>query len=184
MAEAIVAGLALSLFTGGSLRRLAEEPLRGEWMLLILLPTQLMWPSISTRLGLPCSLSIVAWLLMMSALAVVLMINAPRRWMLAFAALGIAANVLVIGLNGAMPVSIRAASEIGATRKAARETLEDACLHEELDVDTVVPFLADVIAVPGPTWQRSVVSIGDVLLALGLGAWVFAAMRARRAVSQ
>lgn len=183
MAEAILAGFVLSLLAGGSPRHLLKEPLKGEWVLLILLPTQLMWPQVSTRLGLPCTLSIIAWLLMMAALAIVLMVNAPRRWMLAFAALGIAANVLVIGLNGAMPVSIRAASEMGATRTAAREELENACLHEEMDADTVLPFLADVIAVPGPTWQRSVVSIGDLLLALGLGAWVFAAMRSHGAIS-
>jgi hypothetical protein len=121
----------------------------------------------------------IIWLLMMACLAGVLLINSSRRWMLAFAALGIAANVLVIGLNGAMPVSMRAVSEIGSTRAAARVTLESECLHEELDSETVVPFLADVIAVPGPPWQRGVISLGDVLLALGLGAWVFAAGRRR-----
>lgn len=177
LAEAILAGLLLSLVTGGSIRSLAKEPLKGEWALMVLFPAQLLWPGISARFGLECALSIIIWLLMMAGLATVLMFNAPRRWMLGFAALGIAANILVIGLNQAMPVDIRAASEIGATRADARKALESDCLHEELTEDTALPILADIIAVPGPSWQRGVLSLGDLLLAFGLGGWVFTASR-------
>lgn len=181
LAELIVIGLLLSILTGGSLRTLAAEPLSGERVLLLLLPAQLLWPGVSARLGLDCAFSIVVWLAMMTGLASVLMINAPRRWMLGFAALGIAANILVIGANQAMPVDIRAASEIGATRVASRAALEEGCLHEEMTRATSLPFLADVIAIPGPAWQRGVVSVGDILLALGLGGWVFAASRPQSA---
>lgn len=179
MAEIILAGLLLGFASGGSLRNLAEEPLRGEWVLLLLLPAQLLWPSVAAGLGLACSVSTVVWLLLMAGLAIVLMLNARSRWMLAFAALGIAMNILVIGLNQAMPVSIRAVSETGSPREAARIALQDDCLHEEMGSATLAPFLADVIAVPGPAWQRGVLSPGDVLLACGLGAWLFAASRSR-----
>lgn len=179
--EVLVAALVLSLVTGGTLSRLKSEQLRGESLLLVLLPLQVVWPAVSRRLGLGCGLSMIVWLLMMGVLAFVLFFNAPRRWMLAFAGLGIAMNVLVIGFNGAMPVSVRAASEIGGTRSEIHASLDSACLHEALDEDTRLPFLADVIAVPGPTWQRGVVSLGDSLLVLGLGAWVFAASRSRSA---
>lgn len=175
--EVILFALVLSLLTGGSLRHLQDEPLRGELALLLLLPVQMSWPGVSERLGLGCALSMIVWLLLMASLAVVLMLNASRRWMLAFAALGIAANILVIGVNGAMPVSIKAASEIGGTRIATRAGLGEECLHEEMDEGTRLSFLADVIAIPGPDWQRGVISAGDVLLAFGLGAWVFAASR-------
>jgi len=181
MAEAILAALLVSLLTGGSLQHLASEPLRGEWVLLTLLPTQMLWPSISSRLDVDDGLSIIIWLAMMAGLAVVLMLNASQRWMLAFAALGIAANILVIGLNQAMPVSIEAASEIGVVRAASRAALERDGLHEEMDARTLLPFLGDVIAVPGPPWQRGVLSLGDALLALGLGGWVFAASRSVKA---
>ena len=180
MAEVILVGLGFGLVSGGSVRNLAHEPLKGEWALLLLLPSQLLWPSIAERLGMPCALSIVIWLMLMAGLAVVLMLNAPRRWMLAFAALGIALNILVIGLNQAMPVDIRAASEIGTTRDAARDALAGDCLHEEMDDATRAAFLADVIAVPGPAWQRGVLSVGDMLIAVGLGIWVFAASRCDR----
>lgn len=175
--EGILLSLLVSLVTGGSLKRLQQEPLTGEWLLLLVLPVQVLWPGVSESLGLSCALSMVVWLLLMAILASVLMVNAPRRWMLAFAALGIAANVLVIGVNGAMPVSIKAASEIGGARAAARAALGEDCLHAEMDEATRLPFLADVIAIPGPAWQRGVISLGDVLLALGLGSWVFAASR-------
>lgn len=179
MAEIILLGLLAALLTGGSLKNLAKESLRGESALLILLPAQLAWPAISSRLDLNDALSIVVWLLMMAGLAVVLMLNARRRWMLAFAALGIAANILVIGLNQAMPVSIQAASEIGATRANARGALALDSLHEEIGSESIAPFLADVVAIPGPEWQRGVISLGDVLLALGLAAWIWAAAKGR-----
>ena len=175
--EAILFALLLSLVTGGSLKRLQKERLAGEWVLLVVLPAQLLWPAIARRLELPCEFSIIIWLLMMAALAIVLFVNAPRRWMLAFAGLGIALNILVIGFNSAMPVSLKAAAEIGGRRAEVREALAEECLHEAIDDQTRLGFLADVIAVPGPPWHRGVVSVGDVLLSLGLAGWVWVASR-------
>lgn len=180
LAEVVAIALLASLATGGSLSLLARESLKGEAVLLVLLPLQLVWPTLSSWLGLEGALSLVVWLLMMSVLAGVLMLNAMRRWPLAFAALGIAANVLVIGANQAMPVSIRAASEIGSTRIEAREAMARGDLHEEADEETRLIWLADLIAIPGPTWQRAVLSVGDILLASGLGGWIFIASRTTR----
>ena len=172
LAEIIAVGLIFGLLRGGTLKHVLSEPLTGEWILLVLLPLQMLWPSISRRAGLGCGISVVAWLAMMGVLAAVLFLNSRSRWMLAFAGLGIAMNVLAIGLNGAMPVSIKATSEIGIPRVAARAALEADCLHEELTDSSRLVVLADVIAVPGPRWQRGVLSIGDLLLALGLAAWL------------
>lgn len=177
MAETILAALLLSLLTGGSLRHLARERIRGEAVLVLLLPTQLIWPTIAAKLEIHSELSTIIWLMMMAILAVTLMMNAHRRPALALAALGIAANVLVIGVNQAMPVDIRRASEIGVSRQEVRHALERDGLYEELDSGTLLPTLADVIAVPGPAWQRGVVSVGDLILAMGLSLWVFAASR-------
>lgn len=177
MFEIIVVWLALSLVTGGSLRLLQREKLAGETVLFVVLPLQVLWPMISARLGLQCALSIIVWLLMMAVLAFVLFYNAPRRWMLAFAGLGIAMNILVIGFNSGMPVSLKAAGELGGSREAARLAMEASCLHRPIEDGTRLTFLADVIAVPGPAWQRGVVSVGDLLLAFGLGGWVFIASR-------
>jgi len=175
--EAALVALLLSLTTGGSLRNLENERLRGEWVLVALLPLQLLWPRLSSLIGIGRELSVTLWLVMMVALVGVMLVNVWRRWMLGFAALGIALNVLVIGLNGAMPVSLRSASELGLPRDEAVASLEADHLHEVLNDETVLRELADVIAIPGPEWQRGVVSVGDILLSLGLAGWVFAASR-------
>lgn len=177
--EVIGVSLLISMLAGGSLRQLAAQRLKGESALLVLLPLQLAWPTIADSIGLSCATSVVAWLLMMAGLAAVLMWNAPRRWHLAVAALGITANILVIGLNQAMPVSIRAASEVGGRRSEVRRALDVDCLHEELTSETRLQHLADLIAIPGPSWQRGVISVGDILLSFGLGAWVFISARTR-----
>lgn len=175
--EALVLALMLSLVTGGSLRNLEHERLLGERYLLILLPLQIAWPRLAMIGDIGCALSLSVWLLMMVSLVAVLMVNVRKRWVLSIAAAGIALNVLVIGLNGAMPVSMRSVSEIGALRVDALASLETDCLHELLDAETRLASLADVIAVPGPAWRRGVISAGDLLLALGLGAWVFVGTR-------
>lgn len=177
LAEAILLGLVVGLVSGGRLRNLQLENMRGEWLLMLLLPLQLVWPNVAMRLGLGQGVSVVAWLLMMMALAAVLLLNSSRAWMLAFAGLGIALNILVIGLNGAMPVSTIAVAHAGMDSAAAQQALEAALLHEALGERTVAPWLADVIPVPGPQWQRGVVSVGDILLALGLALWVFCVCR-------
>ena len=182
LAAIILAGFVLSLLSGGSWRQLEEEHLRGEWVILLLLPLQILWPSISERVGLNCALSTGLWLAMMVVLAVVLFANTDRRWMLAVAAVGIAMNVLVIGLNGAMPVSLDAAQDIGMMGADATTVLEARCLHDAAGTDTRLFWLADIIGIPGPSMTRGVVSLGDLLLATGLSIWLFIASRTRPGV--
>lgn len=179
--EVVALALVLSLLTGGSLRNLEHERLRGETLLLVLLPLQIVWPRLADVAGLGCTISLIVWLLMMVLLVVVLVLNVSHRWVLGVAALGIALNVVVISLNGAMPVSLQSVSEIGAPRAEALVSLDADCLHGVLDDGTRVPALADVIAIPGPQWQRGVVSAGDLLLAIGLGGWVYCGSRRRKA---
>lgn len=174
---AVLFALAISLVTGGSLRNLEYERLHGEWLLLLLLPLQLLWPRLAVLLGAGHDLSVGLWLVLMVGLVCVMLFNVWKRWMLGFAALGIALNVLVIGLNGAMPVSLRAVSEMGVPRVDAVQSMESDYLHEPQDDETRLDVLGDVITVPGPIWQRGVMSVGDMLLALGLAGWVFAASR-------
>ncbi len=83
----------------------------------------------------------------------------------ALAAIGFILNVAVIAPNGAMPVSERAAELAGAEGSA-----EFGIKHESLDDDTTLPWLADVIPLPG---TGVIVSVGDVLLAMGIGWLVY-----------
>jgi hypothetical protein len=179
LAVAILAGLGLSLLSGGSWRELEAERLRGEWIILLLFPLQLLWPTLSERLGLGCALSTGLWLAMMVLLALVLFINSGSRWMLALAALGIAMNVLVIGLNGAMPVSLDAAQDVGMLGADAKMALDNRCLHDAAGTETRLFWLADIMGIPGPSWVRGVLSLGDLFLAAGLSGWLFVASRPR-----
>lgn len=79
------------------------------------------------------------------------------------AGIGILMNLTVIGLNEGMPVLEAAVELSGGTFDP--ETLS--ARHVVLTDDTTLPFLADVIPFPG-----SVISLGDVFLAVGLGVFI------------
>jgi len=79
--------------------------------------------------------------------------------------LGLLLNVLVVGANAAMPVSVDAAERAGLTRGLH---LERDAMREEVGAGTRLPWLGDVVPVALP-WQPQVVSPGDVLVAAGVG---------------
>lgn len=86
---------------------------------------------------------------------------------------GFLLNLVVITLNRGMPVSPDAARSVGApiTREVQGPR------HEVLTEDTLLPWLGDVIPAPG---LDTVVSIGDIVLAVGIGYLVFRATAADR----
>jgi hypothetical protein len=96
----------------------------------------------------------------------------PALWLVIA---GLAMNLVVIGLNGGMPVSAAALESAGtsADRLAGRGTLK----HHLLGPDDVLTPLGDVIGVPPPV--GAVVSPGDLLLYGGVGALVVWVMLGR-----
>ena len=115
--------------------------------------------------GLPVWAHIVAILLVAAV--------AARNWRIGGAplvAIGSALNAVVILANGGMPFDAAAAAAVGAL------TLENDALHQPLDPDTRLPWLADVLPVG---LFRAVYSVGDVIIAAG-GFWVpFSVLRRR-----
>lgn len=89
-------------------------------------------------------------------------------------ALGLLSNALVVGLNGAMPVSVSAADRAGTTTQQI--LTGDDPRHELADRSTRLRPLGDLIPVPLP-WRPEVVSPGDVLVAAGLAQLVLLGMR-------
>ena len=167
---AVLVGVAARV-RGGSVHDLAETTFRWTPLLVAGLVVQLVFVYWDPE-----------WLGDAGGLAVVLGSNAAVAvWLVANRALpgltlagaGMALNVLVIAANGAMPVLERSAEAAGVAR-----SLEDASLkHEILDDDTVLPWLGDVIPIPP---FKEVLSVGDVVLALGLARVVDARMMAHR----
>lgn len=114
------------------------------------------------------------WLSESGDLAVLLATNAVVAVFLALnrrlpgmglAAAGMFLNVLVIALNQGMPVSLEAA-EIAGLQDFSAFGIK----HEPLGPDTLLPWIADVIPLPG---LKQLLSFGDLVLAAGLARLVY-----------
>ncbi|HEY3063470.1 MAG TPA: DUF5317 domain-containing protein [Chloroflexota bacterium] len=100
-------------------------------------------------------------------------------WLVAL--LGLVLNTLVIAANdGYMPQSVEAATEVwGAARPVHR--LETRLQNTRpMTTDTQLPWLADMFAQPPWLPRPNVISIGDLLLSLGIAGWTFQVVGPRR----
>lgn len=95
--------------------------------------------------------------------------------------LGLVANALVVVLNGAMPVSVRAAEQAGMA--PAELDLPGDRRHEPLGETTLLPWLADTVPFALPVAPQ-VVSAGDVLVAAGAGLALYTGMTRHRTPAQ
>lgn len=170
--------LAASLIQGGSLDRLAATRFRYPWLVFGGLALQVL-----AQLSSPSLISDDAafWILLAGtgAVGVFLLMNV-RLSGLALAGLGLLLNVAVIATNGGMPVS-RAAAEAAHVPITEEEA---GVRHEVLDEHSALPFLSDAIPVPP---FKTVLSLGDVFLALGLALFVYRAAaepRGKRAATE
>lgn len=151
--------VAVSLLRGGKLSNISEIYARGWWLLLVGLGMQQVANYISTdQRGLAIGLVLSSYL----PLLIVVLLNQrlPGMWIVG---VGILMNFTVIALNNGMPV-LPEAFELAGGNLA---NLQLDAKHVTLDGATYLPFLADIIPMPG-----SVISLGDVLLAVGLGVFV------------
>lgn len=180
-----IVGFALALLRGGSFARWSSVSVHGWAFALTSLAVQLALhnPPIDRQ---PWALSFgpLIWMACLVALLFVLALNARRQpatrtgWTIA--ALGVALNLAVVVANGGhMPQSTEA-------RTASRGALlvqTDERLHNVVPMsdNTRLNILGDVIAEPAWIPGANVVSIGDILLGLGLGLWVYGVTRAPQA---
>jgi hypothetical protein len=124
------------------------------------------------------------WVATKVALLCVVLLNAlevRRPWPWLVIGAGLALNTLVIVANGGfMPQSIEAASAVWGPR-----TLDPSRLHNVVPVGpaTRLEWLGDNF--PEPRWlpRANVLSVGDIVLAGGVAAWVFKLTRDKRTVT-
>jgi hypothetical protein len=166
----VVVALLGALALGGSLHQLASAPFRHPWLVFAGLILQVGVQLWAAR-GLSETTSFALLLLSMATIVVFLVLNLRLPGM-ALAGVGLALNLAVIAANGAMPVAPRAAASIGLTISEDQAGLK----HEVMDDDTSLPWLGDAIPVAP---LRTVLSLGDVVLALGLALFVFEATKKR-----
>ena len=166
IASVLVVAVAVSLFRGGKLTNLTDLYLRGWWLFVLGFLVQAGAAFVPADAA--GSRDVAMWMLLGSyALllgGILLNRTAPG---IALAGVGILMNFLVIALNGGMPVSPEAIALAGG---GSDPTL--GIKHVILDGTTRLPFLADVLPLP-----RSVISLGDVFLALGFGIYLEKALR-------
>lgn len=165
---AVAGGLLAGAVSGGSLRRLSVTPLRYVRVIVVAVALQVVAAVLVTGWA-------YAAVLVASLLLALGWLAANRRLAgRVLLGLGLAANALVIAVNGAMPVDLAAASRAGV----ATGPLYGDPRHAVAGPDTRLPLLEDRIALPLP-WQPQVLSVGDVLVAAGAGLLVAQAMRRR-----
>lgn len=151
----------VSVLRGGRLRRVADADLFLGWLLFLGVALQVGVDLAAARSLLPDA-GWSGWaLLLASQLLVVGFLVANRhlpgiRWV----ATGLALNAAVMAANRAMPVSPSAIAALGIGDVAVLPGK-----HTLLTASTRLPWLADVIPLP---WLRSIVSVGDLVLAVGL----------------
>ena len=159
-----IGAVVLGLRNGGSLHALASTSFRAPLLLFAGLVLQVIldvWEPSWLSVGLALALLLASNALVASFIAV----NQKLPGML-LVAVGLALNVIVITSNGAMPVSPEAARRSGASTSVEGAGAK----HEVMDEDTVLPWLGDVIPVPG---VGLVLSVGDVVLAAGMSRLVY-----------
>ncbi|KWW99380.1 hypothetical protein LI90_1015 [Carbonactinospora thermoautotrophica] len=161
---AVIAGR----LAGGRIAGLAHLPIKGLGILVGALAAQLAGTLLAGvaqplyPLGLGLSAALTGWFA----------IRNRRLAGIPLAGLGLVLNALVVVLNGEMPVSEHAAARAGLM---SRLDLAGDPRHETIGPDTRLGFLGQVIPVPIPV-HREVDSVGDVLLAAGIGLLVFTGM--------
>jgi len=162
----LVLAVIVSLLRGGRLSNVTEIRLKWWWLLFAGLAIQIV------AAFLPRDQQDLAVALILASyvpLIVVVLVNRslPGMWI---AGVGILMNFSVIAMNGGMPVSAEAAVLAGA---ASTELIFDA-KHVLLDSGSDLAMFADVIPIP---LLNQVISLGDVLLAMGLGMFLEAQLR-------
>ncbi len=160
---ALVAGTVIGLASGGRLRFLPRHRLRAWWLVIAGFGLQLATDRFSIGfLGTALPVAGATALLAFAALN-------PNLVGIGVVAVGVAANALVIGLNGGMPVRSGAVVAAHVATRAQEPVLNYGSRHHrEVPRDRLRP-LADTIPVP---LFKEVLSVGDLILAVGVTATI------------
>ena len=164
---AVAAGILIGALTGGRLRHLGDRTFRLLPLLVAGVALQAVGLRFESSPGLV--LVILSYLLLLGFAAA----NAALvgMWLVA---LGVALNLLVIGVNGGMPVRPSALVSAGVVRPEELGSLElGAKRHLERPSDRLT-FIADIFPVPP---LAEVLSFGDIALDVGVANVIIHLMR-------
>jgi hypothetical protein len=157
-------GILLRLAAGNPFGQLARIRFRGEVLLLALLCVQAVLP-LARLEGSTARVAFWLWLATLPVLVATAWRNRAQPGM-PVVALGLLSNLLVVSLNGGMPVVQAAAAAAGLQGRLSIPIGD--FVHVLGTSATRLPWLADVIPLPGPASLRIVPSPGDILLYAGV----------------
>lgn len=178
VAIAILLGFALRVATLGSWRGVGALKIRGEVLLVAVFVLVLALPMVS-RLPVARSVVFLGWVALMLLLLALCLMNLRVGTGFAVMAAGVVSNLIVIVLNHGMPVSPDAAVAAGGA--AALRVLQHAdVFHVAASASTRLLVLADVLPLPGFSGLRSILSIGDVMMLVGIALVIAAAPLAKK----
>lgn len=163
LALVLFIALVIAVLRGGRLVNLGDIELKGWWLLFIALGLQAgtNWlPEGSLNLGVAMMLTSYVLLLIM------VWLNRSKSGMW-IAGIGVLANLIVIAINGGMPV-LAGAAEVASGFTISEPDLSGSFKHILLDESSRLTFFADVIPIR-LAGIGEVISLGDIFLALGLG---------------
>ncbi len=161
-------GMLLRLAVGNPLGQLAHVRLRGEIPLLALLCLQAVLPLVQLT-GTAAAIAFWLWVATFPVLIAMAWCNRGYPGMPVIA-LGLLLNALVVFLNRGMPVAEVAAVAAGLQGRLSVPAGDFA--HVLATSEMWLPWLGDVVPLPGPSWARFVPSAGDLLLYAGVVAFL------------
>jgi hypothetical protein len=168
LAIVIFVALAIAILRGGRLANLGDIELTAWWLLFLALGLQLgtgYLPDDSGSEWVGVGMVLFSFVLLMTLVA--LNRSKPGMWI---AGLGVLMNFIVIAANGGMPV-LAGAAEVASGFTVSNLDLSGTFKHVPLDESSRLAFFADVIPLRF-AGIGEVISLGDILLALGLGVFL------------
>ncbi|MDO8585866.1 MAG: DUF5317 domain-containing protein [Armatimonadota bacterium] len=167
MIEAILLSLIVAYVRKGNIRRLGELDLRHTWLIFaaaVFIGLLFIFTKYVPGMAFLGRLTSVSHLAAYLVALIVIVLNRRLPGM-ALVGLGAALNFAVISVNGGkMPVSYEAA-KYANMEKALRN---DLVRHCRIDENTRLAVLADVIPLKWPSFHPGVMSVGDIILDVGL----------------
>lgn len=168
LAIVLFLSLAIAMLRGGRLVNLGDIQLKAWWLLVIAFGLQIgtRWlPEESWAEPAGLAMVLVSFGLLM--ILVLLNRSQPGMWI---AGIGVLMNFTVIAVNGGMPV-LAGAAEVASGFTVSEPDLSGSFKHVLLDEGARLTFFADVIPLRVGALGE-VISLGDIFLALGLGAFL------------
>jgi hypothetical protein len=171
---AVVGAAIIAALSGGRWTGFSHELIRAPGYVVLAVIAQILGAVLSDRTSAewvyPAALAVSA------LCALVFCIANLRVAGVALVTLGLVLNAIVVARNGAMPVSIAAASRAGVSIVTVASDADPR--HEIAGRGSVWRVLGDVIPVPLPGTPQ-VISAGDLLVAAGLAEFIFVTSRRR-----